>query len=48
MPMGNTLKLEDLLKPDCVPGDGLPEGRTWTYPAWRYLKTGQRIPAGDL
>lgn len=46
MPMGNTLKLEDLLKPDCVPDESA--GGELAYPAWRYLKTGQRIPAGDL
>ena len=28
MPMGNTLKLEDLLKPDCVPDESA-GGENW-------------------
>ena len=33
MPMGNTLKLEDLLKPDCLPDEVCRRGEL-AYLAW--------------
>ena len=45
--MGNTLKLEDLLKPDCLPDESA-GGENWRILHGDTLKLVKRIPAGDF
>ena len=47
MPMGNTLKLEDLLKPDCVPDESA-GGENWRILHGDTLKLVKGFQRGSL
>ena len=45
--MTNGLSLEELMKEGTYPEE-YTEGENWKNITWRYIKTGQSIPAGNL